>query len=58
MTRQCHVTHKICLGILLISVVEQALKLQQMDVKRTYLNSTLHKTIYMQQPEGCEDGMS
>ena len=35
----------------------QDLKLQQMDIKGTYLNSTLHETIYMWQPEGCEDGM-
>ena len=27
-----------------------------MDIKGTYLNGTLHETIYMRQPEGCEDG--
>ena len=42
---------------ILALVLMQDLRLQQMDVKGTYLNGTLHKTIYMQQPEGCEDGM-
>ena len=41
---------------ILALVPMQDLKLQQMDVKDTYLNGTLHETIYMQQPEGCEDG--
>jgi len=31
-------------------------KLQQIDVKGAYLNGILHETIYMRQPEGCEDG--
>ena len=41
---------------ILALVPMQDLKLQQMDVKGAYLNGTLHETIYMQQPEGCEDG--
>jgi hypothetical protein len=32
------------------------LKIQQMDVKGAYLNGILQETIYMRQPEGCEDG--
>jgi hypothetical protein len=27
-----------------------------MDIKGAYLNGILQETIYMQQPEGCEDG--
>ena len=41
---------------ILALVLMQDLKLQQMDIKGAYLNGTLHETIYMQQPEGCEDG--
>jgi hypothetical protein len=37
-------------------VAEKGLKMQQMDVKGAYLNGTLQETIYMRQPEGCEDG--
>ena len=44
------------LRAILALVPMQDLKLQQMDVKGTYLNGTLHETIYMRQPEGCEDG--
>ena len=32
------------------------LKVQQMDIKGAYLNGTLQEKIYMQQPEGFEDG--
>ena len=42
---------------ILALVLMKNLKLQQMDVKGMYLNGTLHETIYMQQPEGCGDGM-
>ena len=45
------------LQAILALVLMQDLKLQQMDIKGTYLNGTLHETIYMQQSEGCEDGM-
>ena len=45
------------LHAILALVLMQDLKLQQMDVKGAYLNGTLHETIYMRQPEGCEDGM-
>ena len=38
-------------------VAAKGLKMQQMDIKGAYLNETLEETIYMQQPEGCEDGM-
>ena len=43
------------LHAILALVLMQDIKLQQMDIKGTYLNGTLHETIYMQQPEGCED---
>jgi hypothetical protein len=32
------------------------LKVQQMDIKGAYHNGILQETIYMKQPEGCEDG--
>jgi Reverse transcriptase (RNA-dependent DNA polymerase) len=41
---------------ILALVIEKGLKIQQMDIKGTYLNGTLKETIYMQQPEGCGDG--
>jgi Reverse transcriptase (RNA-dependent DNA polymerase) len=44
------------LHAILALVVKKWFKMQQMDVKGTYLNRTLQETIYMQQPEGCEDG--
>ena len=42
---------------ILALVLMQDFKLQQINIKGAYLNGTLHETIYMQQPEGCEDGM-
>ena len=44
------------LRAILALVAEEGLKMQQMDVKGAYLNGTLQETIYMRQPEGCEDG--
>ena len=41
---------------ILALIPKKGLKLHQMDVKGAYLNGTLQETIYMQQPEGCEDG--
>ena len=41
---------------ILALVAEKGLQMQQMDIKGAYLNATLKETIYMQQPEGCEDG--
>jgi hypothetical protein len=32
------------------------LKVQQMDVKGAYLNGILQEKVYMQQPQGCEEG--
>ena len=32
------------------------LKIQQMDVKGTYLNGILKEKVYMRQPEGYDDG--
>jgi Reverse transcriptase (RNA-dependent DNA polymerase) len=34
------------------------LEMGQMDIRGTYLNGDLHESIYMQQPEGYEDGMN
>jgi Reverse transcriptase (RNA-dependent DNA polymerase) len=42
---------------ILALIPEKGLKLHQIDVKGAYLNGTLQETIYMRQPEGCEDGM-
>jgi Reverse transcriptase (RNA-dependent DNA polymerase) len=44
------------LRAILALVAEKGLKMQQMDIKGAYLNGTLKETIYMRQPEGCEDG--
>ena len=47
------------LWTILALVLMQDLKSHQMDVKGAYLNGTLqwlHATIYMWQPEGCDDG--
>jgi Reverse transcriptase (RNA-dependent DNA polymerase) len=44
------------LHAILALVLMKELKMQQMDVKGAYLNGTLQETIYMWQPEGCEDG--
>jgi Reverse transcriptase (RNA-dependent DNA polymerase) len=42
---------------ILAFVAEKGLQMQQMDVKGAYLNGTLKETIYIRQPEGCEDGI-
>src|SRR5277367_395470 len=44
------------LRAILALVPEKELKLHQMDIKGAYLNGILQETIYMKQPEGCEDG--
>jgi Reverse transcriptase (RNA-dependent DNA polymerase) len=44
------------LHAILVLIPIKGLKVQQMDVKGMYLNGTLQETIYMWQPEGCEDG--
>jgi hypothetical protein len=41
---------------ILALVPSKKLQVQQMDVKGAYLNGVLQETIYMKQPEGCEDG--
>jgi len=44
------------LCMILALVPLKNLQLQQIDVKGAYLNGILQETIYMCQPEGCEDG--
>jgi hypothetical protein len=44
-------------AILAIAVAKR-LKIQQMDVKGTYLNGILKETLYMHQPDGYSDGSS
>jgi hypothetical protein len=44
------------LHAILALVPKLKLKVQQMDVKGTYLNGILHETIHMDHPEGHEDG--
>ena len=41
---------------ILTLVLIKGLKIQQMDVKRAYLNGILKEKVYMRQPEGYEDG--
>ena len=41
---------------LLALAVAEDWKIQQMDVKGAYLNSTIKEEIYMRQPEGYDDG--
>ena len=43
---------------ILAPIPEKQLKLLQRDIKGAYLHGTLQETIYMCQPEGCEDKMS
>jgi Reverse transcriptase (RNA-dependent DNA polymerase) len=49
------VVHMDTLRAILALVPMKGLMIQQMGVKGIYLNSTLQGTIYMWQPEGCED---
>jgi Reverse transcriptase (RNA-dependent DNA polymerase) len=42
---------------ILVLIPIMGLKVHQMDIKGMYLTGTLQETIYMWQPEGCEDGM-
>jgi hypothetical protein len=44
------------LRAILSLVPRYKLKVQQMDIKGAYLNGILQETVYMKQPEGCEDG--
>jgi hypothetical protein len=44
------------LHAILALVPKLKLKVQQMDIKGTYLNSILQETIHMDQPEGHKDG--
>jgi hypothetical protein len=44
------------LRVILALVPAMNLIVQQMDIKGAYLNGILQETIYMRQPEGCEDG--
>ena len=44
------------LRAILSLVPKYKLKVQQMDIKGAYLNGILQETVYMKQPEGCEDG--
>jgi Reverse transcriptase (RNA-dependent DNA polymerase) len=44
------------LRTILSLVPKYKLKVQQMDIKGAYLNGILQETVYMKQPEGCEDG--
>jgi hypothetical protein len=41
---------------ILALVPKKGLKIQQMDVKGAYLNGVLKGKVYMQQPEGYDDG--
>jgi hypothetical protein len=44
----------ICLLLAITAI--KGLKIQQMDIKGAYLNGLLDEKVYMQQPEGFEDG--
>jgi hypothetical protein len=44
------------LRAILLLVPKYKLKVQQIDIEGAYLNGILQETVYMKQPEGCEDG--
>ena len=46
--------HTLCAILALVPL--KNLQLNQMDIKGAYLNGILQETIYMEQPEGYEDG--
>lgn len=49
------VIRHVSIRILLSVVVEEDLKLEQLDVKTAFLHGDLDETIYMEAPEGFED---
>ena len=50
------VVHMETIQAILALVLIEGLKIQQMDIKGVYLNRILKEKVYMQQPEGYEDG--
>ena len=50
------VVHMETIRAILALIPIEKLKVQQMDIKGAYLNRILQEKVYMQQPEGFEDG--